>query len=106
MPDRQGAGKRPSSAWGPLSAGTLLCYNETAWGSAGETAMLLGELLVYRYRLITNQQRTQALEQQRESDRGRHLGEILMDMGLISQSDLHEVLNYQIHERDPWHNAL
>ena len=68
--------------------------------------MLLGELLVYRYRLITSQQRTQALEQQRESNRGRYLGEILMDMGLISQSDLHEVLNYQIHERDPWHNAL
>ena len=68
--------------------------------------MLLGELLVYRYRLITNQQRTQALEQQRGGDRGRYLGEILVDTGLISQSDLHEALDYQIHERDPWHSAL
>jgi len=67
--------------------------------------MLLGELLVYRYRLITKEQRTLALERQREPARGRRLGEVLMGMGLVTPSQLEEALDYQLHERDPWRGA-
>ena len=68
--------------------------------------MLLGELLIYRYKLITKDQRAQALERQRTGDRGRHMGEILVDMGLITASQLREVLDYQAQELDPWRNAV
>ena len=54
--------------------------------------MLLGELLVYRYQLITKEQRAQALERQRENDRGRHLGKILVDMGLVTNPQVQEAL--------------
>lgn len=67
--------------------------------------MLLGELLVYRYQLITKEQRAAALESQRGAERGRRLGDVLMRMGLITPSQLEEVLDYQLHQRDPWRGA-
>jgi len=67
--------------------------------------MLLGELLVYRYQLITKEQRAAALESQRGAERGRRLGDVLMQMGLITPSQLEEVLDYQLQERDPWRGA-
>jgi hypothetical protein len=64
--------------------------------------MFLGELLVYRYQLITKSQRDEALTRQRESDRGRRLGEILVDMGLVTADQVREALDSQRYERDPW----
>ena len=64
--------------------------------------MLLGELLVYRYQLISKDQRAQALGRQKDKDRGRRLGEILLDMGLVTDTQLREALDYQRFERDPW----
>jgi hypothetical protein len=67
--------------------------------------MLLGELLVHRYQLITKEQRTQALARQSSSDRSRRLGEILIDMGLITRLQLREALDYQLEIRNPWRDA-
>jgi hypothetical protein len=64
--------------------------------------MFLGELLVYRYQLITKSQRDEALTRQRESDRGRRLGEILVEMGLVTADQVQEALDSQRYERDPW----
>jgi hypothetical protein len=67
--------------------------------------MLLGELLVYRYRLVTKDQRGEALARQQDGDRGRRLGEILMGMGLITEVQLRDALDYQCFERNPWLDA-
>lgn len=67
--------------------------------------MLLGELLVYRYQLITKEQRTRALARQSNSDRGRRFGEILIDMGMITPIQLREALDYQLEIRNPWRDA-
>ena len=67
--------------------------------------MLLGELLVYRYQLITKTQRAEALARQVEIDRGRRLGEILVDMSLITAAQLREALEFQRFARDPWKMA-
>lgn len=53
----------------------------------------LGELLVQKYRLITAPQLEEALEKQREG--GGRLGDILVEMGLVSQSHLEAVLEDQ-----------
>jgi hypothetical protein len=68
--------------------------------------VLLGELLVYRYRLVTAEQRDAALVHQRESAGRRRLGEVLSEMGLITRSQLHEALDHQSDQRDPWRNAF
>ena len=68
--------------------------------------MLLGELLIYRYGLITKDQREQALARQKGADRGRRLGEILVGMGAVAEPDLREALEGQRSERNPWENAL
>ena len=67
--------------------------------------MLLGELLVYRYQRITRDQRDEALARQKGSDRGRPLGEILTDMGLVTEAQVREALDFQSFERDPWRGA-
>jgi hypothetical protein len=67
--------------------------------------MLLGELLVYRYQLITKAQRGEALARQQGSGRGRRLGVILIGMGLLTDTQLREALDYQYLERNPWRNA-
>ena len=68
--------------------------------------MLLGELLVYRYGLITKDQREEALARQKGADRGRRLGEILVGMGAVAEPDLREALEGQRSDRNPWGNAL
>jgi hypothetical protein len=68
--------------------------------------MRLGELLVYRYQLITEDQRDAALTQQRESVGKRRLGEVLVEIGLVTQAQLQEALDYQSQQRDPWRNTL
>jgi len=68
--------------------------------------MLLGELLVYRYQLITKDQREEALARQRNVDRGRRLGEILVDMGAVTESELRQVLEDQLSQRNPWESAV
>jgi hypothetical protein len=67
--------------------------------------MFLGELLIHRYQLITREQRAQALARQQGNDRGRHLGEILVDMGLVTEAQLREALDHQFLERNPWRGA-
>jgi hypothetical protein len=67
--------------------------------------MLLGELLVNRYQAITKDQCVEALARQREADRGRRLGEILLDMGFVTEAQLQEALDYQLSESDPWRGA-
>ena len=67
--------------------------------------MLIGELLVYRYRLITKEQRDAALAQQQAATTHRPLGEILRDQGLVNGPDLREALAYQREERNPWDSA-
>ena len=68
--------------------------------------MLLGELLIYRYGLITKDQREKALARQKGPDRGRPLGEILVGMGAIAEPDLRDVLEGQRSDRNPWEKAL
>ncbi len=60
------------------------------------TAPRLGALLVYKYRLITEEQLERALEEQRRQKGGRvPLGEMLVSMKLITKSQLREALEYQ-----------
>lgn len=54
---------------------------------------LLGALLVYRYQFITHEQLAKALAEQKRSR--RMLGEILVGMGLVTQRQLGEALEYQ-----------
>lgn len=68
--------------------------------------MLLGELLVYRYGLITKDQRQEALARQKGAERGRRLGEILVGMGAVAEADLRDALQDQRSERNPWENAV
>ena len=76
------------------------------WQIRGEgKGMLLGELLVNRYRLITKEQCREALERQTDPECGRRLGEILVEMGLITREDLEEALDYQLSQSDPWKGA-
>ncbi len=67
--------------------------------------MLLGELLVYRYQLITRDQRDEALARQKDAAGGRRLGEVLVDMGLVTDAQVREALDYQRFQRDPWRGA-
>ena len=67
--------------------------------------MMLGELLVYRYQLISKDQRFEALARQAEAPHKRPLGEILLEMGFVTEAQLKEVLDYQRAERNPWANA-
>jgi hypothetical protein len=69
--------------------------------------MRLGELLVRRYQLITKDQLDAARARQRESPPGRTLGEVLVEMGLVTQAQLQEALDYQGDQReDPWRDAF
>lgn len=56
---------------------------------------MLGALLVYKYRMITEEDLERALAQQRVEGGERRLGGILLDLGLISAADLHTALEYQ-----------
>jgi hypothetical protein len=80
-------------------------YGEDEIRGDRETAMLIGELLVYRYRLITREQRDAALARQRELPNPPRLGEVLLQMGLLSEIDLQEALDLQEAEENPWGQA-
>ena len=57
---------------------------------------LLGALLVYRYRMLTQEQLSRALEEQLRDDRQkRRLGEILLEMEMVTEEQLEEVLEQQ-----------
>ena len=57
---------------------------------------MLGALLVYKYRLVTEEQLAEALEIQRKADEPKpRIGSILLEMGLLSMAQLHEALAYQ-----------
>ena len=57
---------------------------------------MLGALLVYKYRVITESQLQRALEMQRKQ-KGNHkrLGDLLLEMGLITEAQLRKALDYQ-----------
>ncbi|UCC69524.1 MAG: hypothetical protein JSV79_06360, partial [Armatimonadota bacterium] len=57
---------------------------------------LLGALLVYKCRVLTQEQLSRALEEQLGDDRRkRRLGEILLEMGMVTESQLAEALEQQ-----------
>jgi hypothetical protein len=57
---------------------------------------LLGALLAYKYKRITQKQLNEALErQQKERQNRRRLGEILVQMGAITRPELEEALKDQ-----------
>jgi hypothetical protein len=60
------------------------------------TMPMLGALLVYKYRVITESQLQRALEMQRKQ-KGNHerLGDLLLEMGLITEAQLRKALDYQ-----------
>jgi hypothetical protein len=64
------------------------------------TAPLLGQLLVNKYGLITERELVIALEQQRGTR--RRLGQILVEMGCITESELAMVLSRQEVREDEW----
>jgi len=64
------------------------------------TPLLLGDLLVNRYGLVTYDQLGQALAQQRGTQ--QRLGEVLVAMGFLSERDLNMVLEDQRLHRDVW----
>jgi hypothetical protein len=67
----------------------------------GERALpLLGELLVHKHHLLTEEQLKAALEEQ--DKRGGLLGQVLIAMGLIEYSQLASVLEDQVAYGDPW----
>jgi len=56
----------------------------------------LGALLVYKYEVLTEEQLALALKKQREDpEEERRLGEILIDMGFITDAQLKEALVHQ-----------
>lgn len=57
---------------------------------------LLGALLVYKYRMLTQEQLSRALEEQfRSSVEKRRLGEILLEMEMVTEEQLETVLEHQ-----------
>jgi len=65
-------------------------------GSRDDSIPMLGALLVFKYKLITEDQLKHALEVQRKDGPNRRLlGGILLDMGLISSAELQTALAYQ-----------
>lgn len=63
------------------------------------TIPYLGELLVYKHRIISERQLQEALEEQRA--RGGRLGQILVAMGHLKYSKLSEVLEDQLSYGEP-----
>jgi hypothetical protein len=62
------------------------------------TMPMLGALLVYKYKIISEAQLERALEQQRKEKRkGREvlLGQVLQEMSLVKDRDLKAALDYQ-----------
>lgn len=74
------AGRGPEPAVRPVAPGERL-------------VPLLGALLVYKYQLISHQQLAAAIAEQKRSK--KRIGEILMQMGLITETQLREALEYQ-----------
>ncbi len=72
-----------------------------AMTSSDPTALpRLGEILVYKYQLITERDLKKALT--RQAGTGRRLGEVLVEMGRISWLELARALEDQLSYGDPW----
>ncbi len=63
----------------------------------------LGEILVYKYRLIDEKDLKKALAKQTET--GQRLGEVLVEMGKLDWHDLAMALEDQLSYGDPWQVA-
>jgi len=78
-----------------LVAGSVLMILGV-YASRRPADMLLGALLVYKYQAVTEEQLEQALaEQGHQRGKKRRLGQILVDLGYLTQSQLSEALAYQ-----------
>ncbi|MGE0712947.1 MAG: tetratricopeptide repeat protein [Planctomycetota bacterium] len=64
---------------------------------ATRSRTLLGKALLKRHKL-TQEQLDAALERQRAASNSLRLGEILVGMGIVKESDVHQALAYQIAE--------
>jgi hypothetical protein len=67
------------------------------------TLPLLGEILIHKYHLITERDLRRALALQVQS--GRRLGQVLVEMGLLTHDDLERALEDQLSYGDPWHRG-
>jgi hypothetical protein len=63
----------------------------------------LGNILMKQHRLIGPNELAEALARQQEAN--MKLGEILIEMGLITEEQLTYALTEQIHPKDPWDDA-
>lgn len=63
----------------------------------------LGELVVGHAGLISAQQLQEALARQKAT--GQPLGEVLVDLGLVTSAQLTQLLEYQARLADPWSPA-
>ncbi len=62
----------------------------------GPGVPMLGALLVYKYQVITEGQLERVLkEQQRRKEPRPRLGQLLLEMGLVTRSQLYRALEYQ-----------
>ena len=62
---------------------------------------LVGALLVYKFRYVTQEQLNRALElQRRRRNTGHRIGEVLVQMGAVTRPQLQEALSYQRAEAD------
>jgi len=98
-----------SGAQRSIPAGHHRYYHATSPQPASEgygerELPLLGELLVHKHHLLTQEQLDTALEEQ--SKRGGRLGQILIAMGLLDRSQLSRVLADQAAYGDPWRETF
>ncbi len=110
----------PSDSWatgGAVLLGVLVVWSavvtssgpappRSMWGAmprrlpSGNESPLLGELLVYKYQLITEAQLTKALARQRGTS--QKLGEVLIEMGLVTAGQIAIALADQQSQGDPF----
>jgi hypothetical protein len=70
--------------------------SEDAAEPTGPGVPMLGALLVYKYQVITEGQLERVLkEQQRRKKPRPRLGQLLLEMGLVTRSQLYRALEYQ-----------
>lgn len=80
----------------PPGAAPEIAMREGVTDTEQPLVPLLGALLVYKYQRITQKQLNEALAQQhREGEHRRRLGEILVAMAAITESQLEEALEFQ-----------
>lgn len=93
-------GLRTNDTWGPASARNGR-RRESVIPRIPDALPRLGELLVYKYHMISEKDLQRALERQKQFA-GRPIGELLVEMGRITWRDLAKTLEDQLSYGDPW----